>query len=222
MQKQVDVAGRDSQEGKGWFYSEIVKDHFFNPRNLLKSDSEVAAFNPDGVGLVGSPACGDMMKMWIQVDKASDKIVACGWRTFGCASAIASTSMLSVMVSENGGMPIDQAMRLRPQDIAARLGSLPSRKIHCSVLGHKALRAAINDYFRRSGQPSRIMAEGARVIDKALKITDRDIEEAVLDGAKSLEEVQAITKVGVHDKSCLPEVEELVRFYREKHYGKDA
>jgi NifU-like protein involved in Fe-S cluster formation/bacterioferritin-associated ferredoxin len=163
--------------------------------------------------------CGDMMKMWVQVDKAQDKIIDCKWQTFGCGSAIASTSMLSVMLTENGGMKIDDALKLRPQDIVKRLKDLPARKFHCSVLGDKALRAAINDYFRKSGQEARVVVEGAKVIDKILKITDKDIEEAVLEGALTFEDVQKKTKVGIHDKSCIPEVEQLIRFYREKFFG---
>jgi NifU-like protein involved in Fe-S cluster formation/bacterioferritin-associated ferredoxin len=208
-------------KGKGWFYTDIVKDHFFHPRNFFKTEEEVKKYKADGVGTVGSPACGDVMRMWIKVDRKNDKIIDCKWQTFGCASAIASTSMLSVMVTERGGMKIEDALKIKPQDIIKRLGSLPDRKIHCSVLGDKALRAAINDYFRKSGQTERIVEEGKRVIDKELGITDKDIEEAVLSGAKTFEEVQKKTKVGIHDKSCIPEVKELIRFYREKHFGKD-
>lgn len=161
--------------------------------------------------------CGDMMKFWIQVDPKTEKIKLCKWKTFGCASAIASTSMLSVMVMEKGGMKVEKARKLKPQDILARLGGLPSNKIHCSVLGDKALRAAINDYFRKSGQYDRIVTDGSRMVDEKLKITEKDIEQAVIDGAKTLEDLQAMLKIGVEDPSCLPEAEQLLRFYRDKH-----
>ncbi len=131
---------------KSWVYSDIVKDHFFKPRNFLATGKEVKDFKFDGVGEVGSPACGDVMKLWIKVDK--DKIVECKWQTFGCASAIASTSILSVIVTENGGMKIGDAMKIRPKDIVERLGGLPLNKIHCSVLGDQALRTAIDYYFK--------------------------------------------------------------------------
>lgn len=206
-------------ESKNWFYTDIVKDHFFNPRNILLNDEDAEKFQFDGVGMVGSPACGDGMKMWIKVGKENDTIVDCKWQTFGCASAIGSTSMLSVMVTENGGLTIEKALQLKPMDIMNRLGGLPNRKFHCSVLGDKALRAAINDHFRRSGQNDRIIVEGARIIDPDLKITDKDIEEAVLDGARTIEDVQHKLKVGVFNKSCLPAVEELIRFYTEKYFG---
>jgi len=94
--------------------------------------------------------CGDVMKMWIWV--RDDKIVKCKWQTFGCASAIASTSMLSVMVTEKGGMKIEDALKLTAKDILKRLGGLPKIKIHCSVLGDQALRAAINNYLKKAGK----------------------------------------------------------------------
>lgn len=127
----------------GWVYSDIVKDHFFKPRNILLDEEGYVA---DGVGVVGSPACGDMMAVWIRVDEKEKKITECFWRTFGCASAIASTSMMSVMVLEDGGMTLKQAKHLTPEAIVERLGGLPDRKYHCSVLGHLALREALADY----------------------------------------------------------------------------
>ncbi len=126
-----------------WLYSQTVRDHFFNPRNLLIDDADYEA---DGIGVVGSPACGDMMAVWIRVDKKTGCITECKWRTFGCGSAIASTSMMSVMATENGGMPLARAKRMTPEAIIERLGGLPDRKYHCSVLGHQALREAIRDY----------------------------------------------------------------------------
>ena len=94
-----------------------------------------AAYENAAIGMVGSPACGDAMKVWIVVDPATEKITDLKWKTFGCGSAIASTSMLSVMTTENGGMTLEQARALRPQDIMERLGGLPARKVHCSVFG---------------------------------------------------------------------------------------
>lgn len=163
--------------------------------------------------------CGDVMYMWIKVDRDSDRIRDLKWKTFGCGSAIASTSMFSVMVTENDGMKIDDALKVRPQDVMVRLGGLPNRKIHCSVLADKAFRKAVNEYFRVSGQNQRIIVEGAKVVDKRLNITDKDIEEAVLEGAQTLEEVQHKLKVGVGDPEALPEIEQLIRFYKEKYYG---
>jgi len=141
---------------EGWFYSDIVKDHFFNPRNLMHTYEEAREFEPDGEGMVGDPACGDMMNVYIKCDKVTDCIKDCKWLTFGCASAIASTSMMSEMVVEDGGMQIDEALEIKPKQIMERLGGLPSRKFHCSVLGDKALKGAIHDYFEKTGQEERI------------------------------------------------------------------
>ena len=194
----AEVVGKSGQE---WFYTDEVKEHFFKPKNILTSAEEAENYKADGIGIVGSPACGDVMKLWIKVDKEKEIITDCKWQTFGCASAIASTSMLSVIVTENDGMKLDDAIKLTPKDIIKRLGDLPSRKIHCSVLGDKALRAAINDYYVKSGQEGRVGEENVKVIDKILKITNKDIEEAVLDGARSFEDVQERTKVGLQDKN---------------------
>ena len=203
--------------GEKWYYSDIVKEHFFNPRNLMLEEPDEK--NYDAVGMVGSPACGDMMKMWLKIDSKTERVQEMKWRTFGCGSAIAATSMFSVMITENGGLPIDEALKIKPQHIMERLGGLPNRKIHCSVLADKAFRKAINDYFRRSGQIQRIMVDGAKVIDVVLNITDKDIEEAVLEGAVDLESVQKKLKVGVGSPEVIVEVEQLIRFYKEKYYG---
>ncbi len=163
--------------------------------------------------------CGDMMKMWLKIEPETEKVKEMKWRTFGCGSAIAATSMFSVMVTENGGLPMGEALKIKPQHIMERLGGLPNRKIHCSVLADKAFRKAANEYFRRTGQNARIIIEGARIIDPKLNITDKDIEEAVLEGAVDLESVQKKLKVGVGSPEIITEVEQLIRFYKEKYYG---
>jgi len=137
------------KDNKEWVYTNTVRDHFFNPRNLLTPDEE-ASFEADGVGEVGSPACGDVMKVWIRVDEKTKRIKECKWQTFGCGSAISSTSIMSEMVTENGGMTIDEALALKAMDINERLGGLPNIKIHCSILGDQALKKAIEDYLGRA------------------------------------------------------------------------
>jgi len=208
-----DVVGKQG----AWFYTDAVKDHFFNPRNFLHG--EPSEFDWNGRGQVGSPACGDMMYMWIKVDPATNRVADLKWKTFGCGSAIASTSMMSEIILRDGGMTLEAARKLRPQDVMAELGGLPARKFHCSVLADKALRDAINDYYFRSGQKEKVEVEAARMVDSVAKVTDHDIETAVLDGCDTLEKVQSRTKVGSGDPSCLAAAEELVRFYREKYFG---
>ncbi|HRY63131.1 MAG TPA: iron-sulfur cluster assembly scaffold protein [Patescibacteria group bacterium] len=147
MKKNKDVISQNNKES--WLYSATVKEHFFHPRNVQLKNPKAGEFN--GVGTVGSPACGDVMTIWIKVDLKTKRIKKCTWRTFGCASAIASTSMLSAMVTRRGGLKLADAEKLTPKDILKELGGLPARKIHCSVLGDQALRAAIQD-FNKIGQ----------------------------------------------------------------------
>ena len=173
----------------------------------------------DAEGVVGSPACGDVMRVWLNIDPKKGKITAFKWRTFGCASAIASTSAFSEMVTENNGMTIEEALKIKPQRIMERLGGLPNRKIHCSVLADKAFRKAVSDYFRKTGQYRRVLTDGSKVIDSKLNITERDIEEAVLEGATNLNAVQKKLKVGIGSPEVIAEVEQLIRFYAEKYYG---
>jgi len=126
-------------EGQDWVYSDIVKDHFLNPRNFLMGDE--SQFDYDAVGLVGNPICGDQMKMYIKV--SDDKIEDVRWKTYGCASAIASTSALSEIAK---GKTLDEALEISAEDIDEYLGKLPKHKFHCSILGHDALKDAINNY----------------------------------------------------------------------------
>ena len=129
-----------------WFYTEKVKEHFFNPKNVLKTEAEARKYakTADGVGQVGSPVCGDVMKVWIKVK--NNRIADIKWQTFGCASAIASTYVMSEMVK---GMTLKEALKITPADIVKKLGGLPVQKIHCSVLGDQALWKAINNYLEK-------------------------------------------------------------------------
>ncbi|HIJ72898.1 MAG TPA: iron-sulfur cluster assembly scaffold protein [Candidatus Hydrogenedentes bacterium] len=197
----------------GWVYSETVKDHFMHPRNVLK-DGEV--YEEDGKGDVGNVKCGDQMIVVIKVDKEKGIITDCKWQTYGCASAIASTSILSEMVK---GMPLGQAFNLSPKDIARELGSLPEHKIHCSVLGDKALRAAINDYYKRNGMEDKLVIEDARLVCQCMNVTDHEIEEAVLEGARTFYELQEITKIGTVCGQCEPEATRLLNEYVKKHFA---
>ena len=126
-------------EGEDWIYSEKVKDHFMKPRNFLFGDE--SQFDADAVGQVGNPICGDQMKMYLQIK--NDKIVDVRWKTYGCASAIASTSALSELAK---GKTLDEALAISAKDIDDYFGNLPKHKFHCSVLGYEALEDAINKY----------------------------------------------------------------------------
>lgn len=124
-----------------WVYSDIVKEHFLNPKNFLMGDE--SKFPADAIGLVGNPICGDQMKMFLKIDPATDTITDIRWKTYGCASAIASTSALSELAK---GKTLDDAMKITAAEIADYLGGLPEQKFHCSILGHEALHEAIKNY----------------------------------------------------------------------------
>jgi nitrogen fixation NifU-like protein len=197
-----------------WLYSDIAKDHFMNPRNILMDDT---GYEADGKGVVGNIKCGDEMIFYIKVDKEKGVIADCKWKTYGCASAIASTSMLSEMVK---GMKLEDAYHLSPKDLATRLGGLPEHKIHCSVLGDKALRAAINDYYMKNGMADKVRKEEARLVCQCMNVTDHEIEEAVLDGARTYYELQEKTKLGTVCGQCKDEAIRLLEEYKKKHFGR--
>lgn len=122
-------------------YSEKVMDHFTNPRNVGKID------DADGVGEVGNAKCGDIMKIYLKVDE-NHIITDVKFNTFGCASAIASSSMATCLIK---GKPISEAIKLSNQAVVEALDGLPPVKIHCSVLAEEAIKAAVKDYYDRHG-----------------------------------------------------------------------
>ncbi len=127
-----------------WYYSDKVKKHFFEPQNFTAEDPKDGEY--DAAGEVGNFACGDIMKMWIKIDPETERIKDLKWKTWGCATAIASTSAFSEMVLKDGGLKIDEAFKITPQDIAEYLGGLPDRKFHCSVMADQAFKKAIENY----------------------------------------------------------------------------
>ena len=122
-------------------YSKEVMEHFMNPRNVGVIES------PDGYGKVGNPVCGDLMEIFIRVKE--DRVEDIKFRTFGCASAIAVSSMVTEMAK---GMRLEEAMKITRDDVADELGGLPPQKLHCSNLGADALHAAIEDYWVKTGK----------------------------------------------------------------------
>ena len=196
-----------------WAYEEKVKEHFMNPKNVLENEDE---FQEDGKGLVGNIKCGDQMLMLIKVDKEKGVITDCKWKTYGCASAIASTSVLSEMVK---GMKLEDAYNLTPKDILKELGSLPDHKIHCSVLGDKALRAAINDYYKRNKMFDKVKEDKKRIVCKCMEITDSDIEDAVLDGVRTYEQLQEHTKLGTVCGKCKDDAINVMNKYIKEHFS---
>jgi nitrogen fixation protein NifU and related proteins len=123
-------------------YSEKVMDHFMNPRNMGEIE------NPDGVGMVGNPVCGDMMKIMLKID--NDVVTDVKFKTFGCGAAIATSSMATELVK---GKTLDEALAVTNKAVAEALDGLPPIKMHCSVLAEDGIRSAINDYLVKHGRP---------------------------------------------------------------------
>lgn len=195
-----------------WVYTDTVKDHFMNPRNIWKKEEN---WEPQGVGEVGSLACGDQMRVGIQVKDG--RISDIRWLTYGCASAIASTSMMSELVK---GMTLEEAYKITPSMITDALGGLPEHKFHCSVLGDKALRVAIDDYLEKNGMDNPYRKNVAKIICECKGVTDQMIEELVkTDQAKTLEDLQRLTGYGTGCGKCKSKV--ALQFEEYKHiYGK--
>lgn len=184
-----------------WVYTDTVKEHFMNPKNILTDPD----YKDDGRGMVGSMSCGDQMLVVIQVE--DDRIKDLKWKTYGCASAIASTSMMSEMAV---GMSLDEAYHLTPAMITDALGGLPEHKFHCSVLGDKALRAAIDDFFERQGRANPFKDDVAQVICECKNITDQQIEKLVKDDkALTFEQLQDQTGLGTVCGKCVNTAREL-------------
>ena len=179
-----------------WDYTEKVMDHFRNPRNVGEVEE------PDGVGEVGSLACGDALRLTFKLDDQA-RIRDARFKTFGCASAIASSSALTEMVK---GLTLDEASRITNQDIAKYLGDLPEEKMHCSVMGKEALDAAIAYYRGKS-----VEAEPSDIVCKCFGITGKEIDRIARENnLAALEQVTHYTKAGGGCRTCHPEIQRIL------------
>ena len=185
-----------------WLYSDTVKEHFTNPQNVLLEDE--SSFSADARGQTGNIKCGDQMLMLLKIK--DDVITDVRWKTYGCASAIASTSMLSEIIK---GMRIEDAYKIKPEDLVEKLGGLPENKIHCSVLGDKALRSAIDDYLAKTGRTGQFKEEAVEICH-CLGITSKDIENAFQNGAHTWDALQQATKIGTACGGCKDKALELL------------
>lgn len=198
-----------------WLYSDKVKDHFMNPRNIMFDEEE---FEYDVSGTTGNIKCGDEMTFYLKIDPETLTITDCRWKTFGCASAIASTSVLSEMIK---GMKLDEAYDISNVDIMKELGGLPENKVHCSVLGDKALQKAIDNYYRSRGMDHRVRETASRIVCECLNVSEEEIEHAVLEGARNYYQLQEMTKVGTSCGKCGEDARERLAFYIQKHFGEN-
>jgi NifU-like protein len=190
-----------------WEYTDKVKDHFLNPRNVGEIE------DPDGIGEVGSLACGDALRLSFKLDEKK-RIKDVKFKTFGCASAIASSSALTEILK---GKTLDEAEKVSNQDIATYLGGLPEEKMHCSVMGREALEVAIANY---RGQ--KVKKEDFEVVCNCFGVTDREIVKAIRENnLKTVEQVTYYTKAGGGCAKCHPKIETIIESVR-KDMGKEA
>lgn len=185
-----------------WDYSEKVKDHFLNPRNVGKIE------DANAIGDVGNITCGDALRLYLKIDDKTKKIIDAKFQTFGCASAIASSSVLTELII---GKTIDEAEKITNHDIANYLGGLPPEKMHCSVMGMEALQEAIKNY---KGVKNEKKVDDSPIICKCFNISEAKIIKTIKENnLKTVDEVTYYTKAGGACGKCRPDIQRIIDNY---------
>lgn len=193
-----------------WDYTDKVNEHFRHPHNVGKVEK------PDGEGQVGSLACGDALKLMFKLDDEG-RIAEAKFQTFGCASAIASSSALTDMII---GKTLEEAEKITNKDIADYLGGLPKQKVHCSVMGREALEAAIYNY--RTGKTWNKEIEG-EVVCHCFGVTDKELEKVIRENdVQTLEDLTNDCKAGGGCGNCIPELEKIISQVHAEMTGEPA
>ncbi len=184
-----------------WNYTDKVMDHFLHPRNVGEVE------NPDGVGEVGNAACGDALKLTFKLDDQG-RIADVKFKTFGCASAIASSSVLTELVK---GMTLEEAAQVSNQQIAEALGGLPDAKMHCSVMGMEALQKAISNYKGEESPFENDHEHEGRIVCKCFGVTDvKILKVAKENNLSKAEDVTHYCKAGGACGACLDDIQHLL------------
>lgn len=190
-----------------WDYTDKVKEHFMNPRNV----GDIA--DADAVGEVGSLACGDALKLFLKLDDAKERIIEAKFQTFGCGSAIASSSALTEMIK---GKTLDEALQVTNKEIADFLGGLPEEKMHCSVMGQEALEVAIAK-FRGGPVPvhdhdhDHGLVQDGEIVCKCFGLTDGFLRKVIEQNRlHTAEQVTHFTKAGGACGGCIPKIREII------------
>ncbi|MBR4508276.1 MAG: Fe-S cluster assembly protein NifU [Elusimicrobiaceae bacterium] len=185
-----------------WEYTDKVMEHFKNPKNA----GEIK--DADATGQVGSLVCGDALKLTLKIDKETQIIKEAKFLTFGCASAIASSSVLTEMII---GKTLEEASKITNQDIASELGSLPEEKMHCSVMGMEALEAAIQSY-KQGGKPVIYEQESSsKIVCKCFNVSEETIIKAIhTNKLTTVEDITHFTKAGGACGKCKAEIQQIL------------
>ncbi len=183
-----------------WEYTEKVRDHYLNPRNVGEIE------NPDGWSEVGNITCGDALRLTFKLD-SEGRVSDIKFKTFGCGSAIASASVLTEMCK---GKTLEEIKKITNKDIAEALGGLPREKMHCSVMGQEALEAAIK-YYESGGKKALPPHKEGRVVCTCFNITETEIEKAIREnGLSTVEDVTNFTKAGGGCGGCREEIKKII------------